>query len=66
VFPGSDGGLRRRSNFRQWVWLPALAGVSGIYSHVTRTMIEAKLTALQKRWESYSTWTWTDHPQQDR
>lgn len=26
VFPGVRGALRRRSNFRQRVWLPALAG----------------------------------------
>ncbi|MEV6716203.1 tyrosine-type recombinase/integrase [Lentzea sp. NPDC051208] len=26
VFPGARGALRRRSNFRQRVWLPALAG----------------------------------------
>ncbi|SDP90210.1 hypothetical protein SAMN05421507_119128 [Lentzea jiangxiensis] len=26
MFPGARGALRRRSNFRQRVWLPALAG----------------------------------------
>lgn len=111
VFTGSDGGLRRRSNFRQRVWLPALAGndnlgwgpiqpgmhfhdlrhthktwliedavpqvvqhqrlghklsgVSGIYSHVTRPMIEATLRALQQRWQRHSTWTWADGLPQD-
>lgn len=112
VFTGADGGLRRRSNFRQRVWLPALAGdddrewgpiqpgmhfydlrhthktwliedgvpqvvqhqrlghklsgVSGIYSHVTRPMIEAMLGALQQRWERYATWAWADDPRQGR
>lgn len=92
VFTGADGGLRRRSNFRPRIWLPALAGdealgwgsiqpgmhfhdlrhthktwliedgvpqvlqhqrlghklvgASGIYSHVTRPMIETMLSAL--------------------
>jgi integrase len=97
VFTGTDGGLLRRSNFRNRVWLPAveghttrgwaplfpglhfhdlrhthktwliedavpevaqfkrlghrLAGVRGIYSHVTQPMIDALLTGLQRRWE---------------
>lgn len=36
--------------------------VSDHYSHVTRPMIEATLTALQARWEEFSTWTWTPRP----
>jgi integrase len=110
VFTGADGGLRRRSNFRQRVWLPTLAGdddlewspiqpgmhfhdlrhthktwliedgvpqvvhhqrlghklagASGIYSHVTRPMIETTLVTLQQRWERYSTWAWANDPRQ--
>jgi integrase len=33
---------------------------SGIYSHVTRVMIETMLVALQRRWDEYSTWSWDD------
>lgn len=100
----------RRSNFRQRVWLPTLAGdkeqavgsdptrdafhdlrhthktwliedrvpqvlqhkrlrhkthrASRVYSHVTRPMIEAMLTALQRRWELHGPWTWADGPRQ--
>lgn len=107
VFTGADGGLRRRSNFRQRVWLPALTGneklgwgpiqpgmhfhdlrhthktwliedrvdrvvqlqrlghmsrdVADTYSHVTPTMTEAMLAALQTRWETYGTWSWAEH-----
>ncbi len=28
VFTGADGGLRRRSNFRRRVWMPALTGIT--------------------------------------
>jgi integrase len=109
VFTGADGGLRRRSNFRPRVWLPALTGnpelgwspiqpgmhfhdlrhthktwliedgvppvlqhqrlghkladVSGIYSHVTRPMIDAMLAALQKRWDWHTTWTYRQREQ---
>jgi integrase len=97
VFAGADGGLLRRSNFRNRVWLPAveghttrgwaplfpglhfhdlrhthktwliedavpevaqfkrlghrLAGVRGIYSHVSQPMIDHLLAGLQRRWE---------------
>jgi integrase len=34
--------------------------VSDHYSHVTRSMIETILTTLEKRWQMYGTWTWTD------
>jgi integrase len=95
VFTGTDGGLLRRSNFRNRVWQPAvdgnprrgwkplfpglhfhdlrhthktwliedavpevaqfkrlghrLAGVRGIYSHVSQPMIDQLLAGLQRR-----------------
>ncbi|MFB9902900.1 tyrosine-type recombinase/integrase [Allokutzneria oryzae] len=36
-------------------------GVPGIYSHVTRPMIEAMLTGLQARWEQFGSTIWGDH-----
>lgn len=30
------------------------------YAHVTDTMIEQALAALQARWELYGTWSWDD------
>jgi integrase len=34
------------------------ADAPGVYSHVTATMIETMLVALQERWDTYSTWSW--------
>ncbi|CAM3402497.1 site-specific integrase [Kibdelosporangium persicum] len=36
-------------------------GVPGIYSHVTRPMIDAMLAGLQARWEQFGSTIWTDH-----
>jgi hypothetical protein len=30
------------------------------YLHVTRPMIEDALAALQRRWEQFGGWSWTD------
>jgi hypothetical protein len=37
-----------------------MVGASGIYSHATRPMIEALLSALQQRWRQHGTWSWAD------
>ncbi len=30
------------------------------YSHVTRLMVEDMLAAVQRRWEEFGGWSWTD------
>ncbi len=35
-------------------------GVSGIYSHITRKMIEAMLRGMQTRWEQFVSVIWDD------
>ncbi|MGW5053918.1 tyrosine-type recombinase/integrase [Actinokineospora sp. NPDC004072] len=36
--------------------------IDDVYSHVTDTMIEKMLNALQTRWENDGGWTWTTNP----
>jgi len=36
-------------------------GISGIYSHVTRPMIDAMLAGMQTRWEQFGSDIWDDH-----
>lgn len=36
-------------------------GVPGIYSHVTRKMIDAMLAGMQARWEQFGSMIWDDH-----
>jgi hypothetical protein len=57
VFTGVDGGLHRRSNLRRRLVPRIGQGVPGIYSHVTRKMIDAMLT----REERFGSTIWDDH-----
>ncbi|WP_394617402.1 tyrosine-type recombinase/integrase [Lentzea sp. JNUCC 0626] len=51
VFPGARGALRRRSNFRQRVWLPALAGNEALgWAPLKEGMVFHDLRHTQETW----------------
>jgi hypothetical protein len=42
-------------------WAHKPKDTADLYSHVTPMMIDALLTALQRRWEQYGTGAWCAH-----